>query len=469
MSFIEWMAAVGGLLLTMSLISGWVRRLPLSSYMIYLLVGIAVGPTVAGVVRVDMMADAYWLERLTDMTLIVSLFIGGLKLRVPLGHQAWQSAVRLASIAMVLGIGGAAAFAHFVLGMEWPLALMLGAILAPTDPVLSSQVSVDDASDRDALRVPLSGEAGFNDGAALPFLMLGLIALKGNLSWSSAIHWSLLNLLWAIAGGLLIGYGMGRASGRLAVSLQARTHARVATDLLILALMALSYALAEAMHALGFLAAFAAGLGLRGAEMATVRRHPHPDQEEEAEGPVRDHPPAETLYPRNEGKQQRGEPASHVGEMMFHALSLGDTLERLLATLLLLLLGVLLAGSWSLRGLMVAGVLFLVIRPLSVWISTAFLKLPWQRRAMMGWLGIRGIGSLNYLAYALLHGLAGHPQARGIVNMVVTVIAISVMIHGASAQPLLAWRRRTINRLKKNDAADDHLGTLRIHDGEGGT
>ncbi len=449
MSFVAWMAAIGTLLLTMSLISGWIRRLPITTYAVYMLVGLAAGPAALNLVRIDIVADANWLARLTEVTLVVSLFIGGLKLRLPFRDPSWRCALRLASVAMILGIGGVAVAMHIVFNLPWSLSLIVGAALAPTDPVLTSTVSVDDASDRDGLRVALSGEAGLNDGAALPFLMLGLAAVATGFSWPRTLHWLAIDALWGIAAGFCIGYGLGWGVGRVIAALQTRRWTTVSTDLLTLALMLLAYAAADVTHALGFIAAFAAGLGLRGAEKAIVSQHAgaiEGDEEAAARGI-----PAETLVLKYADGASTDDappqPALEVGKVVFGALSFGDTLERLLGTLMMLLLGVLLADNWKLVGLVVAILLFALIRPLSVALATPGLGIPWQRRALIGWLGIRGIGSLNYLTYALAHGLAQNPHARMIAAIVVTCVGASVVAHGASAGPLLAWRRRRLEAI----------------------
>src|SRR5690242_19947729 len=165
MGFLGWMAAAGVLLLGMSLAAGWIRPLPLSQFALYLAVGVVIGPWGLHLLEIDFLADGRWLRRLTEVALVVSLFSGGLKLRMPWRARPWRVARRLAFSAMALSIGGAALAAHALLGLDWPLALLLAAMLAPTDPVLASTLAVDSAADHDGLRVALSGEAGMNDGS----------------------------------------------------------------------------------------------------------------------------------------------------------------------------------------------------------------------------------------------------------------------------------------------------------------
>ena len=135
------------------------------------------------------------------------------------GVFSWRPAIRLASLSMVLTIAGLAALAHWALGLQWGLAVVLGSILAPTDPVLASDIQVRDIKDRDALRFSLSGEAGLNDGTAFPFVMLGLGLMGLHDLGNYGLTWIAKDVLWAISAGLAIGwatgYGVGKAIGLL--------------------------------------------------------------------------------------------------------------------------------------------------------------------------------------------------------------------------------------------------------------
>lgn len=444
MGFLGWMAATGGLLMSMSLAAGWIRPLPVTQFALYLAVGILAGPWGLELLRVDFLPDAHWLERLTEVALIISLFAGGLKLRVPWRLRPWRVARRLAFPAMVLCLGGTMLAAHLLLGMAWPLALLLAAMLAPTDPVLASAIAVDNAADRDDLRVALSGEAGLNDGSAMPFLLLGLTWWHGSLSWLAAGRWAVVDVLWGIGAGAALGFAMGWTVGKLGTRLVSMGRDPGPGALLIAGLIALTYAGAQAIGALGFIAVFAAGVGMRKVEVTVVQEHPHPDVPHQDSGDITRTPPAEFLVrPTLAGGVDREEPVEVVGQLVTEALSFGSTMEHLLGPLLVLLLGVALAWHWEPRAFTVALVLFVLVRPLAVWLTTVGIGLDWHRRLLLGWLGIRGIGGLNYLAYALLHGVDGE-SARLLAGVVVTTITLSVVVHGFTSQPLLAWRRRRL-------------------------
>ncbi|WP_250627808.1 cation:proton antiporter [Pinirhizobacter soli] len=440
MDFLGWTAAVGVLLLAMSLASGLIQRGPITSFGLFLAAGIIAGPWGLDIVRVDISGHVTWLGHVTEMALVASLFITGLKLRLPFSDIGWRLAWRLAFPAMVLTVAGLAWLVHAWLGFPWPLALALAAILAPTDPVLASLISVDDASDDDNLRVSLSGEAGLNDGSAMPVLLLAMALLAPN-SASPWARWFAVDVLWGLFAGVAIGFAIGWCVGLIGARLKSLQKDIAPSDFLALALMALSYAAAQSVSASGFLAAFAAGVGLRRAELYVVERHPHSSTQNDDD----EHPPAEVLVnPNRRHVQDAGDPAESVGWVVSDALSFGDTVERLIAAGLVFLLGAALAPRIDLVGLGLALALFVVIRPAAVWIATMGSGAPRPRRLLFGWLGIRGIGSVNYLAYALTHGLQ-EPAAGRIADLTVTVVVASIVLHGVTVTPLLNWRQARLD------------------------
>jgi len=429
------MAAIGALLLFMALSSALVRRLPLTTAMVYLGVGALVGPAGFGLLAIDLRASPSWFLRLTEFAVIASLYVGGLKLRLPFGDLAWRAPLRLAGPAMLVTIAGLAALLHVAAGWAWPVAMLAAAILAPTDPVLAGEVAVDEAGDQDRMRYGLSGEAGLNDGTAFPFVVFGLSWLTSGALGDWVGPWALSRLLWAVPAGLGVGYVLGRGVGRLGIQLrhwQRDLHAP--SDFLGLAVIVLSYTAAETVHAWGFLAAFAAGVGMRHAERQVAHDGPHPDH---AHGDQDSAPPAEDLVPGQPKEQDLAHPAIAAGVLVNETLVFGDTLERLLEVVLVILVGVLLATHASAFGLAIAAALFLVVRPVAVHMALMGAPLSVVQRWLLGWFGIRGIGSLYYLAYALGHGLSG-PDALAVTDLVVTTVAASIVLHGVTGQPLMS-------------------------------
>ncbi|MFZ2492582.1 MAG: sodium:proton antiporter [Thermoanaerobaculia bacterium] len=449
MSFLAWMAVAGGLLLLMALSSAQLQRLPVSTAAIYLAVGLALGPFGFGLLRMDVAASVDWFERLTEIAVIVSLFVGGLRLRLPLRDPGWRAAYVMAGPVMLLSIAGVAFFAHFVLGMSAPVALLIGAMLAPTDPVLASAIAVSEARDQDRMRYGISGEAGLNDGMAFPFVVFALLWAEHDGLGPWVGSWVLERLMWAVPAGLIVGFLMGRGVGRYAIVLRSRNRDTAApSDFLALAVIALTYTAAEAIGAWGFLAVFAAGIGVRGSELRAVRRSPHPEHLRRMEGVEEqdstEHPPAEDLVQSRVEAADLDEPAVAAGVMVAEVISFGDTAERLLEVLLVGIVGVALAGAWTWQGVLFGLALLFVIRPLATMLCLWGTPTTRVQRGLMAWFGIRGIGSLYYLSYALSHRPG--PDTEALIPVVVTVIALSVLLHGISAQPVLRWYEKSLEK-----------------------
>jgi sodium/hydrogen antiporter len=442
MSFPAWIALCGALLLGMALSSAYLRRLPVTASGIYLAFGIAISPAWLDLIRVDFIREKAVFEHLTEIAVILSLFVGGLKLRLPMRHKAWRAAYRLAGPVMLATIAGVAAFAHYGLGLGWATAFLLGSILAPTDPVLAAMVSVNDARDEDRMRYGLSGEAGFNDGAAFPFVVFSLLWLEhGEMGvWTG--EWALHRLLWAVPAGLLMGYGLGKGVSRFAISLRSNNPESGATgDFLALALIALSYAGAEFAGAWGFLAVFAAGLGFRSTEVQTAEAHPMPGHLLSQHSKT--HPPAEEFVVLSATTAELKHPTKAAGHMVAEIISFGDTAERLMEVMMVVLLGICLSSYWDWRAMPLALVLFAVIRPVSTLLFLVGSPTRMPQRWMMGWFGIRGIGSLYYLSYSLNQG--PNPHSASLVGITLSVLALSVVVHGGSS-PLLEWYEKAASR-----------------------
>ncbi len=446
MSFLGWMALAGGLLLLMALSSAWLRNLPISTSAIYLALGLAIGPLGFDWLRIDLRDEVRWFERLAEVAVIVALFVGGLKLRLPLKDPAWIAAWRLGGPIMLATIVGVAACGVLLLQLPLATALLLGAVLAPTDPVLAGTVKVSSAADHDRMRYGLSGEAGLNDGMAFPFVVFGLLWFEHNGAGEWIAGWGLHRILWAIPAGLLLGYILGRGVGRLAIWL--RTHQQdpgAPSDFLALALIALSYVGAEGIGAWGFLATFAAGVGLRHAELHVTQETPperrSPGRRQRHQAAVNEDAPAEELVGAGIEAEELKEPAVAAGVLVAETISFGDTAERLLEVLLVVLVGILLAAHWDPRAVPLALLLFLVIRPVSARLLLAGTPTTNSQRWLMGWFGIRGIGSLYYLSYVLRHG-PSTLMAGDLAGLTISTVALSILVHGVTAPPLIARYER---------------------------
>ncbi|MEO8701552.1 MAG: cation:proton antiporter [Kofleriaceae bacterium] len=440
MSWLHGMALISAILLLMALASSRLRALPVSTSILYLGFGMFVGPWGLGLLHLDLVQQATVVEHVAEVAVIVSLFAGGLRLRARLSDRAWRAAFLLAGPVMVISILGVALVGHLALGLPPAIALLVGAILAPTDPVLASSVTVNDAADADRMRYALSGEAGFNDGTAFPFVILALGWAQHAGAGTWLFEWAAVRLLWAIPAALLLGFFLGKLVGQLAIKIRAHHRdSKAPSDLLALALIGLAYVVAEAVGAWGFLAVFAAGLGLRAAEVKSVTDHPHPDVPADAD----EHPPAEDLVPTNVDGHAVSKPAIAAGVLVSETLSFSDTIERLVEFSVIVAVGVALSEHWDARALVVAAALFVVVRPFATWACLSFTTTTRHQRTLIAWFGIRGIGSLYYLAYALTHGI-DPARAAEIVGLCVSVVAASIVVHGLSSTPLLAHYERAL-------------------------
>ena len=440
MSFAMWALIIGTLLVTMALAGSLLKRLPASASMFYLAVGYGLGTADWGPIPPDPKDYAAILERVSEVALLISLFSVGLKLGLPLSNRQWYLPVRLAFVSMALTVALIAATGVFFLGLPLGAAILLGGILAPTDPVLASDVQVDDPGDRDRLRFSLSGEGGLNDGAAFPFVFLGLGLLGLHDLGAGGWRWLTVDLLWALSGGLAIGSLLGALIGKLVVYL--RTHHQEAVGLdefLAMGLVALAYGAAQLAYASGFLAVFAAGLALQRSK-GQSRERPVPSGES-------------ALLQGKEARLALATDPELAGAYMMQAVrGFNEQMERIAELVIVLAVGAMLPYvrfDWTAVGFLL--LLFLVLRPLSVWLGLLGATVSSDQRLLISWFGIRGIGSIYYLMFALHHGLAG-PLADQAIVLTLTTVAVSIVVHGISVTPLMnLYTRRQFRKSQLPD------------------
>ena len=200
-----WFLLVGGLLLFMGLTSSRLKLLPVTPAIIYLMVGLVVGPTVLNILHFNPLKESALLEVLTEVAVLISLFSAGVKMPAPINFKQWRTPVLLATVAMMASVAMVAAFSYYVFGLPPGACILLGAIVAPTDPVLATDVQIRHPGDNDQLRFTLTCEAGMNDGTAFPFVMLALIAYERGISrignwW---LEWFAADVLYAIVVGVV--------------------------------------------------------------------------------------------------------------------------------------------------------------------------------------------------------------------------------------------------------------------------
>ncbi|HYG64165.1 MAG TPA: cation:proton antiporter [Thermoanaerobaculia bacterium] len=445
MSFDLWFLVLGGLLVVIALIASVVRHLPLTTTVLYLLVGLGLGAFGIGAIRLDPLRHAALLERVTELAVIVSLFTAGLKIRLPVHDPLWRLPFRLASLSMVVTVGLITLVGTWGLGLPLGAAVLLGAILAPTDPVLASEVQLAAAGDRNRLRFGLTGEAGLNDGTAFPFVMLGLGLLGAHEIGEWGWRWLAVDVVWAVAAGLGIGLVLGTLVGRLVLFLRKKhKEAFGLDDFLALGLIGLSYGAALLLHSYGFLAVFAAGLALR-----RIERKASPDEEDP--GAAQENLRAMAAAGKEE--EIATDPEKAPAYMAQAVLGFNEQVERIFEIGVVLLVGAML--SWRFlpgSALWFVPVLFLVIRPLAVLTGLAGARLPALDRGLMSWFGIRGIGSIYYLMYAIEHGL-DPALAEPLTAVTLTTVAASILIHGISVTPLMKHYEKRLRKRGEAPAA----------------
>jgi sodium/hydrogen antiporter len=415
MSFLTgWFLAAGALLLLMALVGAAIERMPLSAAVLYLAFGYALGRGGSGLLDVDLADHLPLIEAIAEIGVVLSLFSVGLRLGVPIGDPAWRIPLRLAGPGMVATIAIVTVAAWWIFGLGWASALLLAAIVAPTDPVLASDVQIKHVTERDSVRFGLTAEGGMNDGLAAAgiVLALGLLSPGPDLG-----HTLLVDIVWALPAGVAVGWACGALVGRLALELSRRDQAGAGFEVfLVLGLIALAYGLASLVRAEGFLAVFAAAVTLRRLERRATAK-------------------------AAKGDRQRGA-ATAPAAMAHELLAFNRQVERIAEVVVVVLAGALLATvDLDARCFAFAALLVLAARPAAVAVALAGVPVKVRERRLLQWFGVRGIGSLYWLAFALNRGAPPHDAAT-LAAATLAAIALSVVVHGVSATPVMDWHRR---------------------------
>ncbi len=427
-----WFLLIGILMITRGLTLTSMQKVPFTSAIVYLIIGFILGPSVLGLFYFDPIKQSAPLETFTEIAVLISLFSAGVKMPVPINFVQWRPALRLATVSMILTVAFIAVFTYFVLGLPIGAGILLGAVLAPTDPVLATDTQSRFPGDNDKLRFTLTSEAGMNDGTAFPFVMLGLGLLGlhdlGELGW----RWFFIDIVWATVAAIVIGIIAGIAIGKTVWMLRgpAKKH-EILDDLVGLGLIAIVYGLSLLSNAWGFLAVFFAAVALRQTELSLAR----------AVGITPEELGAGVEEPIVVGKNSPSIPAI----VSVEALVFKEHLERLSELMLVLLVGgMLLPQLWDWKSVSLAFFIFFVARPLSVAIGLLGTHTTWRVRGIAGWFGVRGIGSVYYLMYAIQHGV-GASLANELIKYTLIVITLSILIHGTSVKPLLDlfWQKQS--------------------------
>lgn len=406
---------------------------PLSLPIIYVGGGFALFAAVPGVPALDPVVNAGLTERLTELVVIVALMGAGLKIDRPFDWRSWAATWRLLAIAMPLTIAASALLGRYALGLLVPTALLLGAVVAPTDPVLASDVDAgapltEIESERapvhewGSIRFALTSEAGLNDGLAFPFTYLAIATAGASASdgWSWLVDWALVDVGYKILVGLVLGYLIGHLMARLVFySPDPTERAEVLAGAEALVVTLLAYGITEVAAGYGFVAVFVAALELRRFEW------------------------------------------EHEYYQYLH--DFAALVERLLTATVLVLFGGAIAGGLlaplTPTGALVGLAIVLAVRPAAGLIAFLGSDAPWLDRAVVSFFGIRGVGSFFYLSYALAQAsfeeLELLVQAEVLWAILGFVVLSSVVVHGVASGPVMAAvdrRRDPVTREQIDEA-----------------
>ena len=389
------------------------RRM-LSAPIILLLAGYAAFALPLGLHLPDPIRHGVITERLTEVLVIISLMGAGLKIDRPIGWRSWQGTWRLLGITMLLSIFLASFVGWWVMGFAPATALLLGALIAPTDPVLASEIQVgspqrgsEDAevaagegggnTEEDEFRFTLTSEAGLNDGFAFPFTHAAIAMALAGLQFDQWLGgWLLVHVFYKTAAGIAVGYLLGRLLAWFILSIPGKTEtAKAMVGPSALAATLIIYGVTEYLGGYGFIAVFIGALTIR--------------------------------------SNRRG----HEYHRSLHRFT--EMTERLLTAVFLVAFGGAIAGgllqplTWPLVAS--AAMIVFLVRPLAgIAGMVGFSAASWRERFAISFFGIRGVGSFYYLAYALNE--ADFPRSRELWALTGWIVVMSIFIHGISATPV---------------------------------
>ncbi|MBY5767010.1 MULTISPECIES: cation:proton antiporter [Rhizobium] len=388
------------------LLTAWLpmvtRRLPLSLPIACLAIGALLAWSPFPLLpRFNPLENREFTERMTEMVVIVALMGAGLKLDRPIGWRRWMTTWRLLGIAMPLTIVVIAFLGSWILGLGAASALLLGACLAPTDPVLASDVQVGppQTGEEDEVRFALTSEAGLNDGLSFPFIHLAVaLALAEKESTALFQHWAFLDVFWRLASGALMGWALGKGFGFLSFRLTGSSLAKTQDGFVALGMTFTTYGLTQLIGGYGFVAVFLAAVAFRASE--------------------------------------RG----HDFHQQLH--DFAEQIERLLMMVLLVCLGSIAASGQLLAGidwrvLVVVVLAIAFVRPIIGWMSLIGTGHPPGETMIIAVFGIRGLGSIYYLAYAT--GQAEFQSVQTVWATVLLIIVVSIVVHGIAVTPTMRW------------------------------
>jgi NhaP-type Na+/H+ or K+/H+ antiporter len=369
------------------LLSGTAEHSILSTAVLFLIGGLVLGQSMLGLVVVQPQEPL--VAQFTELALFSVLFTDGMRFDLHEIKAVWRLPGRALLYGMPITIAGTALLARYLVGLPWLQALLVGAVLSPTDPVFASAI-VKRAEVPSRLRRLLNVESGLNDGLALPAVVV------------------LLNLLgtgqrdvWTTLGELALGIGIGIGVPWLGVMIgrgKFLPPAGVYRPLNAFAIGLLVLATARLLHGNLFLAAFSSGV--------TVV----------------------TICPKVRDA---------FGDF-------GESISELLKLVVLLMFGALIALpvvlSFSWRAYIFAVLAIVAVRPLAIELAMLWSSVPWRERLVAAWFGPKGFASIFYGVLILREGV---PDGSQLFHLIALVIALSIVAHSSTDVIAARWLAAT--------------------------
>jgi NhaP-type Na+/H+ or K+/H+ antiporter len=412
--YVVLLVAFGGVVLLTAWLPMVLKDWPLSLPIVCIALGVLlIWSPLAPIIGTSPLHDRQVTERMTELVVIVALMGAGLKIDRPVSWHGWMNTWRLLGIAMPLTIAAIAFLCSNFLGLGLASALLLGAALAPTDPVLASEVQLGppQSGKEDEVRFALTSEAGLNDGLSFPFVYLAIaIALSQATGEPWFRDWLLVDVIWKLSAGVGVGWLVGKLMGYLTFRLPERAQlSRTNDGFVALGITCLGYGVTELAHGYGFVGVFVAAVTLRSVE----RGH------------------------------------DYHGNLHEFA----EQIERLLMMVLLVVFGAAIAegsvfGALSWNVVAVAVVTLIFVRPVAAWIGLIGNSQPLAEKSAVAFFGIRGLGSFYYLAYAT--GQAQFEEAEVLWVTVCLVVLVSIVLHGIAATPTMRYLDRHLTKPRRS-------------------